>query len=343
MKNIPAYLAADREPPPAARSGDLESGMVIHHLHRDFVSLDGNLTVGRAVEALHRRHDDGRILYFYVVDEVDALIGVMPARFFITKDPQGLLREVCIRDLITVPADASLAEAARLFDNHRFLALPVVDRRRHLVGVLDLHVFAERKGDLSVTAVRDEVFQTIGIRLGGLVGAGPLKAWRLRFPWLLSTVAGGLLCVLVSSAFEDMLASRVVIAIFLAPILALGESTAIQSMTIALQVMGVGTVGIMKALAGMARELVTGLLLGLAAGLIIFSIEGSWKGFGRDGLAILGSVVAAMGSAALVGFSLPLALRALKVNLKVAAGPIVLAVADVATVLIYLGLASRLG
>lgn len=319
---------------------DLSSERVIDFVHRDFVTLGGDLTVKRAIEALQRRKDDGRILYFYVVDAEGRLIGVMPARLFITRDPAKKLSEVCLREIIAIYSDYTLLEAAKIFERHRFLSLPVINRRGQITGVLDLHVFTARSIDLSDRAVLEEVFQTIGIRLGGLVGAGPVRSWWLRFPWLLSTLAGGALCVLVSGVFESTLAASIVLAIFLAPILALGESTAIQSMTISLQLLGLGELGLRQALGRIAREAATGLFLGASAGSIVFALETLWKGFGGLGLVILASVSIAMCSASMVGFVLPWILFRFKVNLKVAAGPIVLAVADVATILVYLGVAS---
>jgi magnesium transporter len=319
---------------------DLDSGRVIDFVHRDFVTLGCDLTVKRAIEALQRRRDDDRILYFYVVDAEGALVGVMPARLFLTSDPGKKLAGVCARDLVTLDSGMSLREAATVFEKHRFLSLPVVDRRRRLIGVIDLHVFASRRVDLSDKALLEEVFQTIGIRLGGLVGAGPLKSWRLRFPWLISTLAGGALCVLVSGAFGATLASSLLLAIFLAPILALGESTAIQSMSIALQLLGLGRLGLAKALERIAREALTGFFLGASSGAVIFALETLWKGLDRVSLVIAASVTFAMTAASMIGFALPWILYRLRVNLKVAAGPIVLAVADVATILIYLGIAT---
>ena len=340
-RRLPPHL--EGEPPKAKeRARDLDDALVLHHIHRNFTALDGGLTVRSAVEAVQRQRDESKIHYFYVVDDEGRLEGVMPTRRFLTRAPDSTLREVCVRDPVTISAEASLAEAARIFDAHRFLSLPVTDRRGRIMGVLDLHVFTDREVDLSDAALREEVFQTIGIRLGGLIGAGPFKGFRFRFPWLLSTIAGGLACVGVSSIFEMTLEASIVLALFLAPILALGESTAIQSMTIALQLAGLAPKSGGLKPGGVLKEAATGLLLGAAAGGILSGIEGLWKGFGRESLAIFASVPAAMGMAALIGFALPLILFRLKVNLKVAAGPIVLAFTDVVTVLAYLGTASLL-
>ncbi|HUX36686.1 MAG TPA: CBS domain-containing protein [Rectinemataceae bacterium] len=340
-RRLPSHLEGE---PPKAKEGarDLDEALVLHHIHRNFTCLDGSLTVRSAVEAVQRQRDESKIHYFYVVDDEGRLEGVMPTRRFLTRNPDSILRDVCIRDLVTIPAEASLAEAAKVFDTHRFLSLPVTDRRGRIMGVLDLHVFTEREADLSDAAVREEVFQTIGIRLGGLIGAGPLKGFRFRFPWLISTIAGGLACVGVSSIFEMTLQASIVLALFLAPILALGESTAIQSMTIGLQMVGLAAKDGGLKLGGVLREAATGVLLGAAAGAILSGIETAWKGFGHESVAIFASVTVAMGTAALIGFAFPLLLFRLKVNLKVAAGPIVLAFTDVATVLAYLGTASLL-
>ncbi|HUX41642.1 MAG TPA: CBS domain-containing protein [Rectinemataceae bacterium] len=340
-RSLPPHLAGE---PPRTRdeAKDLGTTLVARHIHRNFTRLDGGLTVREAVEIVQRERDESKIHYFYVVDDEGRLEGVMPTRRFLTRSPDSLLRDVCVRDPIVIPAESSLAEAAKVFESRRLLALPVVDRRGRIMGVLDLHVFAEREIDVSDAALREEAFQTIGIRVGGLIGAGPLRGFRLRFPWLLSTIAGGLLCVAVSSAFTKTLETSIVLALFLAPILALGESTAIQSMTLALQIVTHSAKDASKALLGLFREAGTGILLGAAAGAILSGIEMLWKGRGPEGPAIFLSVAIAMAIAATVGFGLPLLLYRLKVNLKVASGPIVLAFTDVATVLAYLVTASLL-
>jgi magnesium transporter len=55
----------------------------------------------------------------------------------------------------------------------------------------------------------------------------PLRAFRFRFPWLAATIGSGVLCTLLTSAYEMTLAKSLSLAFFLTLMLGLGESVAI--------------------------------------------------------------------------------------------------------------------
>ncbi len=318
---------------------DLGKEAVLDHIHRNYVCFDGNLSVGRVIESIRRRPGDG-IVYYYVIDEDGALLGVLPARLLVTADPASPVAAICVREIVSVPMEARLLDVARIFERHRYLSLPVVDGKKRLVGVIDLHVFAHREIDIADRALLDEVFQTIGIRLSSLHGAGVLKSVRLRFPWLVSTMAGGLVCALLSSLFELTLLKSIILALFLSMVLAIGESTSVQSMSISLQLMGSARPRPAETLGRLAREGLVGLLLGLCCGASVAAISVLWKGLGPVALIFLSSIALSVTAACVIGFAVPWILFRFGANIKVAAGPIALALSDACTVLAYLGIAS---
>src|SRR4029077_14085324 len=82
----------------------------------------------------------------------------------------------------------------------------------------------------------DGVFQLIGVRLTRSQQARPLVAFRGRFPWLLCNVAGGTLAAILAGVYQDELNwQHAVLALFIPVVLALAESVAIQSVTLALE------------------------------------------------------------------------------------------------------------
>jgi len=87
------------------------------------------------------------------------------------------------------------------------------------------------------------------------------------------------------------------------------------------------------------EELATGLLLGLASGAVVGLVALAWLGLPRVSLCILGGIGGGVAGAAMLGIALPFLLRRLRLEPRVAAGPIALAGADVVTILIYLNLA----
>src|SRR5687767_7307611 len=100
---------------------------VAKHVRTDFTTLDPDRTIGEALEQLRKSPPPGRVIYFYVVDADFKLVGVVPTRRLLLNQPDAVVRDVMIRSVVAVPADATVLEACEFFTLHRFLALPVVD------------------------------------------------------------------------------------------------------------------------------------------------------------------------------------------------------------------------
>src|SRR5437763_7830430 len=172
---------------------------VAAHVRRDFTTLYPEWTVTDALEHMRKFPPPGRIIYFYVVDEQMHLHGVVPTRRLLLSPPDTRVADVMIRNVISIPADATVLEACEFFTLHRLLAFPVVEAERRLVGVIDVELYAEELADTGDTAPpreRDEVFQLIGVRLTRAQQARPMRAFRGRLPWLLCNIGGGALAAL---------------------------------------------------------------------------------------------------------------------------------------------------
>ncbi len=305
--------------------------------------LQREMSVAGALETIRQHGTEERIIYFYVVDEEQRLVGVLPTRRLLTARVEAPLAEVMIPRVLAVPAQATLLDACELFVLHKFLALPVIDAERHVVGVLDIGVFTEEVLELSTEPEKpDELFEALGFRLEQVRGASPLVAFRFRFPWLMATITSGTLAAMIAGSFEETLAHNLVIACFLALVLALAEAVSIQSMTLTLQALRSSQPTWRWFFANMRRELQLAVLLGLACGAVVFCVTWLWRGAPAAAGVIGVSVFGALLIACAAGMSVPTALHALKLDPKIAAGPAALALADVLTLLLYLSLASWL-
>src|SRR5271169_3406125 len=121
-----------------------------HHLQqpivtvarRDFGTLRKEWTVAQALEAIRRQGVGEKIIYFYVVDDGGRLLGVVPTRRLLTAPLDRGLAEIMIEQVVAVPHTATVLEACEFFILYKFLALPVVDAERRLIGVVDVSLFA---------------------------------------------------------------------------------------------------------------------------------------------------------------------------------------------------------
>src|SRR5437667_9067166 len=223
----------------AARIPDFDVP-VVEHARKDFPLLNANMTIGEALERIRREGVGERVIYFYAVDEEKRLVGVVPTRRLLTAPLQTALHEVMVRRVVAVPAKATVLDACEFFVLYKFLAFPVVDEQRRMVGVIDANLFAEEileAGDTedrhrSAAPVGPEFFEALGFRIEQIRGASPWRVFRFRFPWLLVTVTGGTVSAILAGFFEATLTRSLVLAFFLTIVFGLNESVGVQSMSV---------------------------------------------------------------------------------------------------------------
>src|SRR5437588_8041714 len=311
------------------------------HARKDFPILDADMTVAAALDRIRREGVGERVIYFFAVDSDKRLVGVLPTRRLLTAPLEKPLREIMVRRVIAIPATASVLDACEFFVLYKFFAFPVIDEQRRIVGVIDVSLFAEeilgeREEQARPSApVRDDVFEVLGFHLEQIRGASPWRVFRFRFPWLLVTVAAGTICAVLAGAFEATLARSLVVAFFLTMVLGLNESVSAQSMSVTIQMLRSAPVTWSWFAPALRRELTTAALIGFACGTIVGLIVLIWRHDPRGAFAIGGSIALSLVSASLFGLGVPSLLHRLKLDPKIAAGPITLALADVLALLIY--------
>jgi len=320
------------------------------HLHlpvsavarKDVATLRQDFTVQQALDAIRQRGVGEKIVYFYVVDADDRLTGVLPTRRLLTAPLEGRLSEVMISRVVAIPQTATVLEACEAFVLHKFLAFPVVDERRRIVGVVDVGLLTEEAFDIAEREQTDALFESIGFRVSQVRDASPVRAFRFRFPWLLATIGSGTLCAMLASAYEVTLAKSIVLASFLTMVLGLAECVGIQSITVTIQTLRATQLTFGWYVRAFRREAGTAALLGTACGSVVGLIVWLWRGAGFVSFAIGASILLALCAACFFGLTVPALLHALKLDPKIAAGPVTLAFTDIFTLLFYFSLATLL-
>ncbi len=316
---------------------------VADYARKDFPLLDVSMTVGEALERIRREGVGERVIYFYVVDEEKRLAGVMPTRRLLTAPLETPLRLIVVSRVIAIPATATVLDACEFFVLYKFLAFPVVDAERRVVGIIDANLFAaeileageSEDRERSAGVVGPEFFEALGFHIEQIRGASAWRGFRLRFPWLLVTVTGGTLSAILARFFEVTLARSLVLAFFLTMVLALNESVSMQSMSVTVHALRSVSVTKGWLAAAFRREVATALLLGLACGVIVSAIVLFWRSNVGGAFVIGGSIALSLVTACALGLGVPSLLHRFKLDLKIAAGPVTLALADFIALVIY--------
>jgi magnesium transporter len=95
-----------------------------------------------------------------------------------------------------------------------------VDEQRRVLGIVDVALFTQEVLDMAERPQVDDMFEAIGFQVSQVRDAAPYRAFRFRFPWLLTTIASGILCALLASLYETTLARSLVLTFFLTLVLA---------------------------------------------------------------------------------------------------------------------------
>jgi magnesium transporter len=313
---------------------------ILWHVKKDFTSLQQDWTVAQTLDHLRVKPPEGRIIYFYVINPEEKLVGVVPVRRLLLSAPDATLKSIMIKGVIAIPQAATVLDACEFFSLHRLLAFPVVDEQRRIQGVVDVELYTEELAD-DPHENTDVVFQLIGVHLSNK----PRTAWRgfiERFPWLICNIVGGILAAFISGIYEEELATAVTLSLFIPVVLTLAESVAIQSVTLALQGLGQREVKWKRLAKDLRLEFMTGLMLGLACATVVGIVELIWKGEVTIFFCLMGGIGGGVAMAAVIGVLMPNLLHLTKRDPQVAAGPIALTITDVTTLLVYFNLARML-
>lgn len=312
-------------------------------MNTDFVALHGSQTAQQALDYIGRIDTDEPVYSAYVTDDEEHLIGNVGLWKLLKNEN----RNRTLSDLTdTVPfaahTDTDQEEAAKMMSKYNLNSLPVLDSQDRLVGRITIDDMV----DVLQEEASEDIFKLAGSTGEELEYSSPLQACRARLPWLLITLATGFVTSSILKAFMHRISTLEVLALsFFVPIvMGMGGNTGIQSSTLIIRGLAVGSFNEKKLYRLLFREMATGMLMGIICG----SVIGLWARFiiGQNATAFPPSYLAltvgialfsAMIFAAIFGAFVPLALNRFKVDPAVASGPFVSASNDIIALLIYYG------
>ncbi len=298
----------------------------------DYVQLFDDETVARSVERIRTAAAGDRIAYFYATNRRDQLVGVVAARRLLLADPAASLRAAITPGVITVPETATLRDALHVLSARRLMAVPIVDEHNHLNGVIDLKHYTADAVDAERRESAETLFQLLGVHIE-TPRAGVWSQFRGRFPWLLCNLASGLIAAAITGGFSAVLQKTVALAFFFPVVMGIAESVAMLAVTLSVQ-------HVHHAGLSFPREFRMGPILGAAAGILV-ALAGISTLASKELAGVLWLSVtlgACFGTG--LGLAIPRLIHRWKLDPKIAAGPAVLALTDIATLTSYLALAS---
>ena len=301
-------------------------------------------SVAAAVAWLRNLPDATLVTYGYVTNADGRLLGVIVMRDLLLASPDETLESLMVRDPFTLNAEMPVADASPLVLHRHYPVYPVCDGHQHLLGVVRGYVlFEEQAIEMSAQPGR-----MVGVEDEERLSTPWWRCLRFRHPWLQLNLFTAFIAASVVGAFQDTLDKFVVLAVFL-PVLA-GQSgnTGLQSLAVTIRGM---TLGELKDGSGrrlMRKEalvgLLNGLMVGLTAGLGMYLYARFRENPDAEllGLVVFLAMAFSCVMSGVSGTLIPIALRRAGVDPATASSIFLTTLTDVASMGVFLGLATLL-
>ncbi|BCA78886.1 magnesium transporter [Desulfuromonas sp. AOP6] len=303
----------------------------------EIFSLNQDLSVKKAVESLQQAEDVEMVFYLYVTDENNHLVGVLSLRQLLTVPPSTLLRDIMIRDVISVRTDMDQEEVALLVAKYNILAIPVVDDGNKLMGIITV--------DDVIDVMRQEATEDIYKMAGAseeelLYGYKSFKIARLRLPWLVTNLFGGVITGYLMWRFKATLEQVIALISFIPVITGMGGNVGGQSATIVVRGFATGRIDFSTLRQVFFKELRVGVIMGAVCGLVVGLVAFIWHHNVYLGLVVGLAMVTAMTVAATMGVVATSFFKKIGIDPAIASSPFVQTANDITGILIYFGTAT---
>jgi len=303
-----------------------------------YVAVRPFWTVEKALQHIRRYGFPSETLdMIFVVDDKDVLIDDIPLSDIILAEPQTSISDLMNNQFVSIGALEDQEEAVRKMRRFSLAALPVVNSKGALVGIVTV-------GEAMDIAEKEttEDFQKKSAIVPLEMSYSSSSVWSLyrkRIVWLSLLGVAGFLSSSVIGAFEKTIAAMVVLASFMPVLADSGGNTGTQSATLVIRALAVGDLALKNWFSVLRREAAVGVMLGVSLGAILFCTAFVWRGGAMVGVVIFLSLTCVMIWANLVGGLLPIIFTKIKIDPAVAGNPAITTLVDATGLLIYFSIA----
>ena len=265
----------------------------------------------------------------YVVNNNNKLLGTMSLKRLLISNKDTKVRDIVNSDVYYVKTDTSTEEIANLMNKYDLIILPVVNENQELLGRITI--------DDVIDVVKEEAEKDYQMASGIYEdienNAGILTITRVRLPWLIIGMIGGVLGAKVIGVFD--IQKHFELALFIPLIAAMGGNVGVQSAAIVVQSLANKSIDIKNISEKLTKELGVGLLNGLICGCLVFLFTYILGYNLLLGITVSLSLIIVIIFAALFGTFIPLTLQKYNVDPAVATGPFITTISDILGLLIY--------
>ena len=301
------------------------------------VTVLDTATAGEAIEEIRRQAEEAEGFYqVFVVDADGRLAGLLPLKDLVTSPVGRPVREFMEAADFTVTPDRDQEDVARLMARYNLPSVPVVDPGGRLLG----RVTFDDVIDVVEAETTEDLLQFGGVSADEELGARWTGAVRSRLPWLYVNLLTAFAAASVVWVFSNAIQELKWLAVFMPVIAGMGGNAGTQALAVSVRRIALGQVPAGREAAIVGKEMLVGLVNGLANALVAGSI--GWLAAGpRFGGVVALAMTANLAVAGFAGAFVPLLLERLRIDPAIASSVFVTTFTDMCGFFLLLGMATH--
>ena len=308
----------------------------------EYVSLRRKMTVKEALRRIRKTGLDKETIYTcYVTNDHNKLVGIITAKALLLADEEDIIGDIMEDNPIYAVTTDDKEDVANTLHKYDFLALPVVDDDRRLVGIVTV--------DDAMDVLQEEATEDIEKMAAILPGDKPylktsaFELFKSRVPWLLLLMLSASFTTMIIRSFENALAAHVILTSFIPILMGTGGNSGSQASVTIIRGLSLGEIEFADTLKILWKETRVAILCGLTLAVASF-----FKVIWLDGATVTVSLVVSLTilltilTAKVTGCLLPVLASKLGFDPAVMANPFITTIVDALSLVIYFNIAGTI-
>ena len=308
----------------------------------EFIDLKEDLTVHDAFTKIRRTGVDKETIYTcYVTDRNRILQGIVSVKDLLLASDDCIIADIMDSNPIYVNTLDDKEDVAKALSKYDFLALPVVDNEKRLVGIVTV--------DDAIDVIQEEATEDIE-KMAAMTPSekpylktGVFDTAKQRIPWLLVLMISATFTGKIIAHFEDALGKFVVLTTFIPMLMDTGGNSGSQASVTIIRGLSLEEIDFKDIFKIIWKEvrvaLVCGFILACANFIKLLVVD-------RVSLTIAfvvcATLIGTVFFAKLAGSTLPLLAKKVGFDPAVMASPLITTIVDAVSLIIYFNIATLL-
>ncbi len=315
----------------------------------EYVSLRPQMTVEEAITRIRRTGVDKETIYTCYVTDERTLVGLVTVKdLLLAENDNTKMEELMITNVISVSTMTDQEDVAQMFSKYNFLALPVVDAEKRMVGIVTF--------DDAMDVMEDEATEDIQ-KMAAIIPSdktymrmGTFEIFRKRIPWLMLLMISATFTGMIISYFERQLGLMICLSSFMPMLMDTAGNSGSQASVTIIRGLSLDEIDFSDLFRVVWKEIRVAVLCGLAMSIVCFGkimvvdvamlhTPGvTWLVAAVVGLTLAMTVLMAK----IVGCMLPMLADRIGFDPAVMASPFITTIVDALSLLVYFNVACLL-